>query len=72
MNFKLTFVFLIYTVFSKLHVSFKLGNTDGTVPVPKIITKTSPCNEDPLTPLFYKVKLGCTGVYIFSYLCSKT
>ena len=29
-----------------------------------IITKTSPCNEDPLTPYFYKVKLGFTGVYI--------
>ena len=30
-----------------------------------IITKTSPCNEHPLTPHFYKVKLGFTGVYIF-------
>ena len=29
------------------------------------ITKTSPCNEDPLTPHFYIVKLGFTGVYIF-------
>ena len=29
------------------------------------ITKTCPCNEDPLTPHFYIVKLGCTGVYIF-------
>ena len=28
------------------------------------ITKTSPCNEDPLTPHFYIVKLGFTGVYI--------
>ena len=37
------------------------------------ITKTSPCNEDPyLTPHFYKVKLGLTGVFIFSYFCSKT
>ena len=32
------------------------------------ITKTSPCNEDPLTPHFYIVKQGFTGVYIFSYL----
>ena len=32
----------------------------------------SPCNEDPLTPHFYIVKLGCTGVYIISYFCSKT
>ena len=36
------------------------------------ITKTSPCNEHPLTPHFYIVKLGCTGVSIFSYFCSKT
>ena len=28
------------------------------------ITKTSLCNEDPLTPHFYIVKLGFTGVYI--------
>ena len=36
------------------------------------IMKTCPCNEDPLTPHFYTVKLGFTGVYIFSYFCSKT
>ena len=29
------------------------------------ITKASPCNEYPLTPHFYIVKLGFTGVYIF-------
>ena len=29
------------------------------------ITKTCPCNDDPLTPHFYIVKLGFTGVYIF-------
>ena len=29
------------------------------------IMKTSPCNEHPLTPHFYIVKLGFTGVYIF-------
>ena len=28
------------------------------------ITKTSPCKEHPLTPHFYIVKLGFTGVYI--------
>ena len=28
------------------------------------ITKTSRCNEDPITPHFYIVKLGFTGVYI--------
>ena len=26
---------------------------------------TCPCNEDPLTPHFYIVKLGFTGVFIF-------
>ena len=33
-----------------------------------LIMKTSPCNEYPLTPHFciHVVKLGCTGVYIFS------
>ena len=36
------------------------------------ITKTSPYNEHPLTPHFYIAKLGLTGVYIFSYFCSKT
>ena len=30
------------------------------------------CNVDPLTPHFCIVKLGFTGVYIFSYFCSKT
>ena len=36
------------------------------------IMKTCPYNEDPLTPHFYKVKLGFTRVFIFSYFCSKT
>ena len=30
-----------------------------------LIMQTSPCNEYPLTPHFYIVKLGFTGVYIF-------
>ena len=30
-----------------------------------IITKTSQCNEHSLTPHFYIVKLGFTGVYFF-------
>ena len=29
--------------------------------------QTCTCNEDPLTPHFYIVKLEFTGVYIFSY-----
>ena len=36
------------------------------------IAKTSPCNEDPLTPHLYIVKLGFTGVYIIFLFCSKT
>ena len=36
-----------------------------------LITKTSPCNEHPLTPHFYIVKLGCTGVYIFLIFAPK-
>ena len=32
------------------------------------IMQTSPCNEYPLTPHFYIVKLGFTGVYIFFLL----
>ena len=37
-----------------------------------IITKICLYNIDPLKPHFYIVKLGFTGVYIFSYCCSKT
>ena len=36
------------------------------------ITKTRPCNEHPLTPHLYIIKLGLTGVYLLSYFCSKT
>ena len=36
------------------------------------ITKTSPCNEQPLLPHFYIVKLRFTGVYVFLIFCSKT
>ena len=31
------------------------------------IMETCPCNEHPLTPHFYIVKLGCTG-YTFFFL----
>ena len=33
---------------------------------------TCPCDLYPLAPHFYIVKLGFTGVYIFSYFCTKT
>ena len=33
---------------------------------PVFIMLTCQCNVDPLTPHFYIVKLGFTGVYIFS------
>ena len=35
------------------------------------ITKTRLCNEHPLTPDFYIVKLGFTGVYIFFLILFK-
>ena len=35
------------------------------------ITKTSPCNEHPLTPHFYIVKLGFTGVCFFLIFAPK-
>ena len=35
------------------------------------LTDTSQNHQDHLTPHFYIVKLGFTGVYIFSYFCSK-
>ena len=47
-------------------------NVYGIIHLHKIITKTSPCNEDPLTPHFYIVKLGFTGVYIFFLFLLKT
>ena len=37
-----------------------------------LIRKTCPCKEYPLKPLFYLVKLGYAGVYLFFLLCSKT
>ena len=36
------------------------------------VMMTRGCNLHPLTPLFYIVKLGFTGVYIFAYFRSKT
>ena len=49
-----------------------LGHSRPEMGIQDYITKTSPCNEDPLTPHFYIVKLGFTRVYIISYFCSKT
>ena len=45
----------LYKQFVAINVSYLNYN---------IITNTSPCNEDPFTPHFYRVKLGFTGVYI--------
>ena len=39
-------------------------------PEPNIMI-TGPCHVYPLTPHFYMVKLGFTGVYIFSYFSLK-
>ena len=42
---------------------YLLNSSGSTI---KDIMITFPCNEHPLTPHFYIVKLGFTGVYIFS------
>ena len=46
------------------------GGVGGKVNVDvKFIMQTCPCNEHPLTPHFFIVKLGFTGVYtIFLFL----
>ena len=46
------------------------ANDRATAPGTGIML-TCPCNEDPLIPPFYTVKLGFTGLYIMFYLCSK-
>ena len=43
----------------------KVSPLKGGVAKKQFIMKTCPCNEDPLTPHSYIVKLGFTGVYIF-------
>ena len=55
----------------RLHLNLSLDFFHETfLPV---ITKTSPCNEDPLTPHFLNiVKLGFKRDTFFSYFCSKT
>ena len=40
-----------------------IHSTQDTCPV--VIRKTCPCNEYPLKPHFYIVKLGYAGVYLF-------
>ena len=75
---ELCILFTFTSFFDEIHESKencpKLGAafccvTSGAI---LFITKTSPYNEDPLTPHFYKVKLGFTGYTFFSYFCSKT
>ena len=53
--------------FTAHFVSYLVGNPKDRFshdPLELTITKTSPCNEYPLTPHFCKEKLGFTGVYI--------
>ena len=52
----LYYVYLLFLVASYLGIAFASVVR---------ITKTSPCNDHPLTPHFYIVKLGFTGVFIF-------
>ena len=56
---------------ARIETTFKQspnGRVSQDLKTTKNITKTSPCNEHPLTPHFYIVKLGITGVYIFSFI----
>ena len=54
-------------VLNKLLYAYDMAGNAKT----EIITKTSPCNEHPLTPHFYIVKLGFTGVYFFLMFAPK-
>ena len=53
--------------------SFLMKMLDTLFQMPTIhIMKTCPCNQHPLTPYFYIVKLGFTEVYISSNYCCET
>ena len=50
-----------------------MGKTEiGSVNFYLVIMLTCSCNVHPLTPHFYIVKVGFTGVYIIFLFCSKT
>ena len=46
------------------HEILVFDQANNEAAVSHVITKTCPCNEDPLTPHLYIVKLGFTGVNI--------
>ena len=50
---------------SQLQVVLEINLNAQRQLTPQSITKTNTYNEHPLTPHFYIVKLGFTGVYIF-------
>ena len=59
----------------KLEGAFVVSSLDriiSLVYVSKIIMITYPCNVYPLTPYFYIIKLGFTGINIIFSFCSKT
>ena len=56
----------------KLTILFNLSRLRDKVCTFYLIAKIYLYNFDPLKPHFYRVKLGFTGVYIFSYFCSET
>ena len=58
--------YLIYFCIFKETVAVLYGNTYYETPC---IMQTCPCDVDPLTTPFSIVKLGFTGVFIFSYFC---
>ena len=53
------YTWLVRTLYFYEELAKKNLPNDGHIP------KTSPCNEDPLTPYFNIEKLGFTAVYIF-------
>ena len=46
------------------HEILVFNQANNEAAVSHVITKTCPCNEDPLTPHLYIVKLGFTGIHI--------
>ena len=49
----------LFTFCTRIFVAFLLGFPAVSIRI------TCPCDLYPLTPHFYILKLGCTGVYIF-------
>ena len=73
---KLNFKHMLFLKAQATEADFKLKKKDvayneGSNQIVHIRI-TCPCNEDPLTPQFYIVKLGFTGYSFFFLFCSET